>query len=316
MRAPSNEEQVYVPKWGLVWMLTCLNFLETLQPYVILRDPPCAPLRDPLLAYVLSIHWVFQYRVLKNLQGQRLGAKAWYTCLTNFLVEKGFTFHTENPCLGKLREEDGSVFVLIHVDDLMFYGDVPEVEKFIQVPKSKFEISISQMKDVGEEFQFLKRTYRLESDGLAVKPGRYSDDMIEYYERACGPVKVQKLPAGPEIKDTDVSDLLGVEHASLFRSLVGSGIYLAQERLDIACTIKELAASMSNPTASSMAKMKRLIGYLKETKDQYMHLPYPVRGQGIVIRLSGFWTRSQAQIGAVAEDTAVRRQLEFMQSMG
>ena len=122
-----------------------------------------------------------------------------------------------------------------------------------------------------------------------MKSERYSDDMIENYERAYGPVKVQKLPAGPEIKDTDGSDLLDVEHASLFRSLVGSGIYLAQERLDIAFTIKELAASMSNPTASSMAKMKRLIGYLKETKDQYMHLPYPVLGQGIVIRSGAKW---------------------------
>ena len=232
-----------------------------------------------------------RYRVLKNLPGQRLGAKAWYTYLTNFLSEKGFMFHTENPCLGKLKlcEEEGSVFVLIHVDDLMFYGDVAKVNSFIQVLKSKFEISISQMKDVGEEFQFLKRTYRLESDGLAVKPGRYSDDMIENYEKAYGPVNAQKLPAGPEIKDTDGSDLLDAEHASLFRSLVGSGIYLAQERLDIAFTIKELAASMSNPTASSMAKMKRLVGYLKETKDQYMHLPYPVRGQGIVIRSGAKW---------------------------
>ena len=95
-----------------------------------------------------------RYRIL-NLPGQRLGAKAWYTYLTNFLVEKGFTFHTENPCLGKLCEEDGSVFVLIHVDDLMFYGDVAKVDEFIQVLKSKLEISISQMKDVGEEFQFL-----------------------------------------------------------------------------------------------------------------------------------------------------------------
>ena len=47
-------------------MLTCLNFPETLQPYVILRDPPCAPLRDPLFANVLSIHWVFQLLSLKK----------------------------------------------------------------------------------------------------------------------------------------------------------------------------------------------------------------------------------------------------------
>ena len=41
---------------------------------------------------------------------------------------------------------------------MMFYGDTAEVEKFIQILKGRFEISISQMKEVGDEFQFLKRT--------------------------------------------------------------------------------------------------------------------------------------------------------------
>lgn len=42
-------------------------------------------------------------------------------------------------------------------------------------------------------------------------------------------------------------------------------------------------------TFKHMAKMKRLVGYLKETKDQYMHLPYPVRGQGIQIKSGAKW---------------------------
>ena len=63
MRAPSNEEQVG-PQVGSCLDAYMPQLSRTLQPYVILRDPPCAPLRDPLLAYVLSIHWVFQFIIL------------------------------------------------------------------------------------------------------------------------------------------------------------------------------------------------------------------------------------------------------------
>lgn len=49
-----------------------------------------------------------------------------------------------------------------------------------------------------------------------------------------GKMKVQKLPCAQEL-------------ASLYRSVVGCGIYLSQERPDVAFTIKELAGSMANP---------------------------------------------------------------------
>ena len=39
------------------------------------------------------------------------------------------------------------------------------------------------------------------------------------------------------------------EKVSLSRGIVGSGIYLCQERYDVGFTVKELASRMSNPTA-------------------------------------------------------------------
>ena len=227
-----------------------------------------------------------KYRVLKNIPGQRQGAKAWYECLSQFLQENGFQFHAENPCLGKLSDK---VWILIHVDDVLFCGEEESVDEFIATLRKRFDVSVNKIFSVGDEFQFLKRTYKLEDGGLSIHPGQYAQDMIESYEARFGPVKKQKLPAGPEIAEVDGSDLLGPEDTALFRSLVGSGIYLAQERFDVAYTIKELASSMSNPTTGSMAKMRKLVGYLKETKGQHCFLGYPERGQGLRTRSDFKW---------------------------
>jgi len=51
----------------------------------------------------------------------------------------------------------------------------------------------------------------------------------------------------------------------LYRSLVGMGIYLSQERPDLSFGIKELAGKMSRPTQLSMQRMKKFLGYVKGT---------------------------------------------------
>ena len=54
---------------------------------------------------------------------------------------------------------------------------------------------------------------------------------------------------------------------AFFRSIGGSGIYLCQERYDVAFTVKELASRMSSPTAMSFHHLKKFLGYLKKTVD-------------------------------------------------
>ena len=63
-------------------------------------------------------------------------------------------------------------------------------------------------------------------------------------------IKRQQLPSDNSVQMEDKSEVLqGQENISLFRSIVGSGIYRCQETYDAAFTVKELASRMSNPTA-------------------------------------------------------------------
>ena len=86
-----------------------------------------------------------EYAVLKNLGGQRIGARAWYWFFRRFTTEAlGFEWNVEQPCLAK----SGSNIFMMHVDDLLFCGDSSYwKETFIPAMQSKFDVSVNELKD-------------------------------------------------------------------------------------------------------------------------------------------------------------------------
>ena len=222
------------------------------------------------------------YEVKRNLPGLRLGAKAWFDYFTDWLKSRGFQFSDINPCLGK---KENHIMVLIHVDDVLYLGSKDYLEKtFLPDIRKSFDISEQHLAGDGTTFTFLRRTYEQVAEGLKILPGKYAESMVEQYEAQMGRVKTQKLPCGPEMLEQDGTALLNGELASLFRSLVGCGIYLSLERMDVSFAIKELASSMACPTTGSLRKLGKLVGYLKATMGQYSLLPYPDPGHGHATR--------------------------------
>ena len=65
--------------------------------------------------------------VLKNLPGQRIGAKAWFDYFSKFLAEElGFEACKLNPCLLRSRK----AVLLVHVDDVMVKGNSKYILEF------------------------------------------------------------------------------------------------------------------------------------------------------------------------------------------
>ena len=229
---------------------------------------------------------VGKFKVKKNLPGQRKAARSWYEFIANYLEKKGMTFCPENPCLGR---RGGGLFLLLHVDDMMLCGMKSEVEKLIQELKSELNISYKIAQHEGDQFEFLKRKYVLREDGIDILPGGYAETMIEAFEKRYGPVKLQQVPCGDDAQEISTSGPLLMEEAKLYRSLVGSGIYLSQERIEIGFIIKQLASGMSNPSRSHLQVMRKLIGYLKNTRGHYNRLKAPSHGQGVHHHYDSKW---------------------------
>ena len=117
-----------------------------------------------------------------------------------------------------------------HVDNLIFTGCSKYInEIFLPKIPDRFDASLSKVKRIDDEFNFLRRKYN-------------------------------------SIQMEDKSEILNdQEKTILFRSIVGSGMYLCRERYDVPLTVKELASRMADPTTMSFHHLKMFLRYLKQT---------------------------------------------------
>ena len=139
------------------------------------------------------------------------------------------------------------------------------------------------LKDVGDSISFLKRTYSRVSDGIVVKPGNYIQKMLEAFEEHFGTIRVQQVPADSGIQVEDNSQELHGSDATVYRSITGMALYLAQERNDISYCVKELCSKMVKPTVLSLQRLKKLLGYLKGTQSYALKLSLPEPGIGKLV---------------------------------
>ena len=86
--------------------------------------------------------------------------------------------------------------------------------------------------------------------------------MLNAYEEQIGKIKLQELPSDRSFQmEYNPEVLREQEKVSLFRSIVGSGICVCQERYGVADTVKRLAPRMSNPTPMSFHRFKNFLEY-------------------------------------------------------
>ena len=68
------------------------------------------------------------YVILKNLPGQRLGARAWYLHLHEFLsMPMNFEWCKKQPCIARSEH----CAIVVHVDDILFCGSSSLWSKFV-----------------------------------------------------------------------------------------------------------------------------------------------------------------------------------------
>ena len=216
--------------------------------------------------------------VLRNLPGQRQGARAWYWFIRQYLTEHmDFEWCTIHPCLARSK---GSV-ILLHVDDILYVGNKSHWDTFKDKLQQRFSISVSTLGGVGSEVSFLKRKILHLEEGLALVSGNSINKLVNAFEAKFGKVRVSSTPADQGLQMIDNSPMLASQDASFYRMAVGLCLYLARDRPDVAFTIKELSSFMTSPTVNALKHLKRLVGYLKGSDGYTMVLRRPLGGQGI-----------------------------------
>ncbi|GJZ13594.1 putative ribonuclease H-like domain-containing protein [Tanacetum coccineum] len=167
------------------------------------------------------------YKVVKALYGLHQAPRAWYETLSTFLLKNGFRRGT--------------------------------IDKTLFIKKNKSDI-IFQMSSMGELIFFLGLQVKQQPDGIFISQDKYVADILKKFDfcsirTATTPIESNK----PLVKDEDGVDV----DVHVYRSMIGSLMYLTASRPDIMFAVCACARFQVTPKASHLHAIKRIFRYLK-----------------------------------------------------
>ncbi|GJQ98415.1 putative ribonuclease H-like domain-containing protein [Tanacetum coccineum] len=196
------------------------------------------------------------YKVVKALYGLHQAPRAWYDTLATYLLSNGFQRGQIDQTLFIKSQQGHILLVQIYVDDIIFGSTKKELcEEFEKLMKDKF-----QMSSMGELTFFLGLQVQQRKKGIFISQDKYVHEILKKFnytdvKSASTPTDLEK----PLVKDADADDV--DEH--LYRSMIGSLMYLTASRPDIMFAVCACARFQVSPKTSHLLAVKRIFRYLK-----------------------------------------------------
>ncbi|GJX24372.1 putative ribonuclease H-like domain-containing protein [Tanacetum coccineum] len=169
------------------------------------------------------------YKVEKALYGLHQAPRAWYETLSTYLLDNGF--------------QRG------------------QIDKTLFIKRVKSDILLKfQMSSMGELTFFLGLQVTQKDDGIFISQDKYVDEILKKFgfstmKTASTPMETSK----PLLKDAEAEDV----DVHLYRSMIGSLMYLTSSRPDIMFVVCACARFQVTPKVSHLHAVKRIFRYLK-----------------------------------------------------
>jgi transposase InsO family protein len=198
------------------------------------------------------------YRLSKALYGLKQAPRAWYERLRDFLIEKGFTIGKVDTTLFT-KKLDGEIFICqVYVDDIIFGSSNEDYcKEFGDLMSKEFEMSM-----IGELTFFLGFQVKQLREGTFISQEKYTNDLLKRFKmQEC---KVIKTPM-PSNGHLDLDEGGNPVNQTLYRSMIGSLLYLTASRPDIMFSVCMCARFQASPKESHLVAVKRILRYLKHT---------------------------------------------------
>ncbi|GJW22186.1 putative ribonuclease H-like domain-containing protein [Tanacetum coccineum] len=196
------------------------------------------------------------YKVEKALYGLHQAPRAWYETLLTYLLENGFRRGTMDKTLFIKKIKNDILLVQVYVDDIIFGSTKKSLStEFEQLMHKRF-----QMSSMGELTFFLGLQVEQRKDGIFLSQDKYVYDILKKFgfssvKTASTPMETHK----PLSKDADGTDV----DVHLYRSMIGSLMYLTSSRPDIMFAVCACSRFQVQSKASHMHAVKRIFRYLK-----------------------------------------------------
>ncbi|GJV78393.1 putative ribonuclease H-like domain-containing protein [Tanacetum coccineum] len=196
------------------------------------------------------------YKVVKALYGLHQAPRAWYETLAKYLLDNGFHRGKIDQTLFIKKQKGDTLLVQVYVDDIIFGSTKKELcIEFEKLMHDKF-----QMSSMGELTFFLGLQVKQKEDGIFISQDKYVTDILKKFgfqdvRTASTPMDTEK----PLLKDSDGDDV----DVHLYRSMIGSLMYLTSSRPDIMFAVCACARFQVTPKVSHSHAVKRIFRYLK-----------------------------------------------------
>jgi hypothetical protein len=168
------------------------------------------------------------------LYGLKQAPRAWYECLRYFLITNGFKIRKADPTLFTKTVAKDLFVCQIYVDDIIFG---------------------STNKSTCEEFSRIQ-------DGTLISQTKYIQDILKKFGMKDGkPIKTPMGTNGHRDLDTGGKSV----DQKVYRSMIGSLLYLCASRPDIMLSVCMCARFQADPKEVHLRAMKRIMRYLVYT---------------------------------------------------
>ncbi|GKB58195.1 retrovirus-related pol polyprotein from transposon TNT 1-94 [Tanacetum coccineum] len=171
------------------------------------------------------------YKVEKALYGLHQAPRAWYETLSTYLLDNGF--------------QRGNI------------------DKTLFIKRDKSDILLVQMSSMGELIIFLGLQVKQKEYGIFISQDKYVNEILNKF--GFSDVKTARTPMETQkalLKDADGEDV----DEDLYRSMIGSLMYLTSSRPDIMFAVCACARFQVNPKSLHLHAMKRIFRYIKDRK--------------------------------------------------
>ncbi|KAJ4702907.1 Retrovirus-related Pol polyprotein from transposon TNT 1-94 [Melia azedarach] len=199
-------------------------------------------------------------KLKKALYGLKQAPRAWFEKLKNALKQWGFENSKCDTSLFFKRIGRDLVIILVYVDDIVVTGsNNGEIERIIcQMNK------IFALKDLGQLHYFLGIEVNRTKSKLVLSQSRYISELLNRVNMSGCKGTNTPLALGERLSKTEG---FGFQDETLYRSVIGALQYATLTRPELAYAVNKLSQFMAKPLVPHWTACKRVLRYLKDTKD-------------------------------------------------
>ncbi|GJU07717.1 putative ribonuclease H-like domain-containing protein [Tanacetum coccineum] len=196
------------------------------------------------------------YKVEKALYGLHQAPRGWYETLSTYLLNNGFHRGKINKTLFIRRHKDDILLVQVYVDDIIFGSTKKEMSiEFEKLMHDKFQIS-----SMGELSFFFRLQVKQKSDGIFISQDKYVAEILKKFDFASIKTTSTPMEKNKPLKTDEKAENVDVH---LYRSMIGSLMYLTASRTNIMFVVCACAWFQVTPKTSHLHVVKRIFRYLK-----------------------------------------------------